>query len=209
MPFGGLPDPQRQDLPPSDWSWRENLIHLFSFSKSYCIPGHRVGLICASPALMPLLNVALDNIQICAPRPPQIALASLLKTLRPFVKETAASVRKRHELFASLLQDKSRFKHGRWGIGAQGGYYAFVKHPFIGVSARDVCERLAVEMGVICLPAGFFGPEHHGQDDEEEKKGVDKRWIRFSVANVDDERVRSVCERLEECVERFGWEIGV
>jgi len=133
----------------SDWAWRESLIHLFSFSKSYCIPGHRVGLVCASPVLMPSLNIALDNIQICAPRPPQLALASVLPTLRPFVREINEALASRHTLFASLLPPK-------WKIGAQGGYYAFVRHPFVGISAMKVCQRLAEEIGVLCLPAGFF-----------------------------------------------------
>ncbi|KAH8091377.1 PLP-dependent transferase [Cristinia sonorae] len=175
---------------PTDWSWRSTIIHLFSFSKSYCIPGHRVGLICASSSLIPQLNKALDNIQICAPRPPQLALASVLPQLRPFVKDVAGALERRHTLFKDSLPS-------RWKVGAQGGYYAFVQHPFKGVDAMVVCERLAKEMGVVCLPAGFFGPVGEGGE----------RWVRFSVANVDDERVRLVCERLKESEETFGWEI--
>lgn len=136
-----------------------------------------------------------------------MALAGMLDTLRPFVRSTAEAVRRRHEIFAQSIQDRSNSSGWRWEIGAQGGYYAFVKHPFKDVSARDVCERLAVEMGVVTLPAGFFGPEHHGEDEADEMKGVDKRWIRFSVANIDDEKVRLVCDRLGECVEKFGWAV--
>ncbi|THH27894.1 hypothetical protein EUX98_g6294 [Antrodiella citrinella] len=160
----------------ADWSWRSTIIHLFSFSKSYCIPGHRVGMICASPSLIPQLNKSLDNIQICAPRPPQLALAECLSQLRPFVKDTARALEKRHTLFKEFLPP-------RWKVGAQGGYYAFVKHPFRDVDARTVCERLAKEIGVICLPAGFFGPaDSTGMKDAE-------RWVRFSVANVDDAKI--------------------
>lgn len=180
---------------PRDWSWRQTLIQLFSFSKSYCIPGHRLGLVVASPDLSPALNTALDNIQICAPRPAQRALAGLLPSLRPFVKSTALAIDARHKLFKDCLPK-------RWHIGSQGAYYAFVRHPFKGVDSVDVSRRLAQEMGVITLPAGFFGPGTDGS-----AAGTMSRWIRFSVANVDDDKVRKICERLGESESVFGWEL--
>lgn len=152
-----------------------------------------MGLIAASPSLIPNLNKSLDNIQICAPRPPQFALAACLPELRPFLQETATALEHRHTLFKQVLSS-------RWKIGAQGGYYAFVQHPFEDVDATVVCERLAREMGVICLPAGFFGPST-------EAVAGGTKWIRFSVANVDDETVRLVCGRLKECETSFGWEL--
>ena len=185
--------PPSPSLPP-DWHWRTTFIHLFSFSKSYCIPGHRLGLVCAAPAVVPALCKALDSLQICAPRPPQVALAPLVPALRPFVRETAAAVEHRHALFRARLP-------ARWRIGSQGGYYAFVRHPFAGVHANEVCRRLAEEMGVVSLPAGFFGPK----GEENETVMDEDRWVRFSVANVDDRKVELVCERLVESEVVFGW----
>ncbi|KAI0342930.1 PLP-dependent transferase [Trametopsis cervina] len=182
---------------PESWNWRATLIHLFSFSKSYCIPGHRLGLMVSSPSISPALNTALDNTQICAPRPAQAALAPLLASLRPFVRDTARAVASRHILFKDTLPK-------RWHIGSQGAYYAFVRHPFKGVDASEVCQRLAQEIGVICLPAGFFSPGQGGR-----AQGDMGRWIRFSVANVDDQKVKQVCERLEECESLFGWDLDV
>ncbi|KAH9849433.1 PLP-dependent transferase [Lenzites betulinus] len=184
------------DVPSADWSWRSTFIHLFSFSKSYCVPGHRLGLVCASPEMTRALCTALDSLQICAPRPPQSALAPLIAGLRPFVRATAEAVAHRHTLFKARLP-------ARWRIGSQGGYYAFVRHPFKGRHANEVCERLAKETGVLSLPAGFFGPK----GDEEGTVGDEDRWVRFSVANVDDERVVLVCERLAESENVFGWEL--
>ena len=181
------------DLLPK-WDWRTTFIHLFSFSKSYCIPGHRLGLICASPDVIPSLNKVLDNMQICAPRPPQVALAPLVAALRPFVRDTAAAVARRHTLFRDLLPS-------RWKIGSQGGYYAFVRHPFTGVHANEVCKRLAQEIGVVTLPAGFFGP----RAEEDAVVREEDRWIRFSVANVDDTKVELVCQRLQESEAYFRW----
>lgn len=119
----------------------------------------------------------------------QLALGPILPSLRQVIRETAAALERRHALFRDTLP-------GAWKIGAQGGYYAFVKHPFVGVGSREVCRRLAVEMGVVTLPSAFFR-EEAGED----------HWIRFSVANVDDEKVRSVCERLSEAENVFEWEV--
>ena len=70
-----------------DPAWREGVVHLYSFplysfSKAYCVPGHRVGAIVAGPAFRTELMKALDTMQICAPRPAQAALAWAVPALR-------------------------------------------------------------------------------------------------------------------------------
>ncbi|KAJ8085607.1 hypothetical protein PM082_004425 [Marasmius tenuissimus] len=174
-------------------TWRSTLIHLYSFSKSYRIPGHRLGCIATSPSLITQIIKILDTLQICPPRIPQLALSQsgLLEELRADIHGTAAQVARRHQLFREYLPK-------RWRIASQGGYYAFVRHPFPGIGSEEVCKRLATEIGVVVLPGAFFGIT------EEE----DDRWVRFSVANVDDGKVKRVCERLAESEEAFGWELS-
>lgn len=75
-------------------------------------------------------------------------------------------------------------------IGASGGYFAFVKHPFVGKGSAEVCQKLAAEVGVLLLPGTFASP---GGEDGHDPFG---RWIRFAVANVDEERLRLVGDRL-------------
>ncbi|KAG5638509.1 hypothetical protein H0H81_012314, partial [Sphagnurus paluster] len=177
-------------------NWRSNFIHLFSFSKSYCLPGHRLGAIAGSPVLLDKIRTVLDCLQICAPRPFQIALTPLLPTLRPYIRETAIAIQARHELFRHLLP-------ARWKIGSQGGYFAFVKHPFRGITSLEVSKRLAMELGVVTLPSAFFCEEESGDLATWDKA----RWIRFSVANVDDEKVKKICLRLAEAESVFQWEL--
>ena len=116
----------------------------------------------------------------------------------------------RHILFSENLPK-------RWKVGAkvEGGYFAFVKHPFQDIESETVCKRLAEDMGVLVLPGSFFrqDKEERSQDtdtdtdtDTATDEGVD-RWIRFSVANVDDDKVKKVCERLAECEALFGWSL--
>ncbi|KIJ53506.1 hypothetical protein M422DRAFT_154683 [Sphaerobolus stellatus SS14] len=179
---------ERASVEQEGWDWRETFIHLFSFSKSYCVPGHRLGAIVASPDILDHINTVLDCIQICPPRPIQAALHPLLPSIRPFIRSNAQALANRHELFRSILPEG-------WIIGSQGGYYAFVRHPISGVSALDVSMKLAKDLGVVTLPASFFGLSRTSPADD--------GWIRFSIANVSDENLKKVRERLLECEQSF------
>ncbi|KAK0495054.1 PLP-dependent transferase [Armillaria luteobubalina] len=176
----------------SSTDWRTTLIHLCSFSKSYRIPGYRLGALVAAPSLLKEINKVLDCLQICAPHAPQLALGPLLPELRNSIREMAEQLEKRHALFRKELPSA-------WKVGAAaaGGYYAFVRHPFVNVGAGVVAKRLAVELGVVGLPEGFF----------KDGDANDGKWIRFSVANVDDEKIVAACKRLKEAEESFGWQV--
>lgn len=63
----------------------------------------------------------------------------------------------------------------------------------------QVCERMAAEGGIVTLPVQVFAAEATLQEDDS------NRWIRFSVANVNDETIVRVCRRLSEIELRFGW----
>lgn len=69
-------------------TWRASIISLYSFSKSYRIPGHRLGAITANPELLREVVKVLDTLQICAPRLPQLALSSPFPIQSPSVTTT-------------------------------------------------------------------------------------------------------------------------
>ncbi|KAG8704069.1 hypothetical protein FRC08_002476 [Ceratobasidium sp. 394] len=134
-------------------NWRSNLVHLFSFSKSYCVPGHRLGAIVGGTAVLENIAKVLDCMQICPARPLQIALAPLLPSLRSDLATQSAELSARHDVFRQmLLQSPS----SGWKIGSAGAYFALVKHPFKGVHAVEVCRRLAEQCGVVVSPSFFL-----------------------------------------------------
>jgi aspartate/methionine/tyrosine aminotransferase len=157
--------------------WRGRLVHLYSFSKAYAIPGHRLGAIVADSALLAELAKVLDCIQICPPRPAQAPVAWAIEGTRAWREETRAGINRRIATFRSSIADAPG-----WEISAIGAYFAFVRHPF-DENSEAVGERLAREAGVITLPGPFFGP---GQE----------RHIRFAFANVSDESLAGVSARL-------------
>ncbi|KAJ9093764.1 hypothetical protein QFC19_008203 [Naganishia cerealis] len=207
--------------------WREHVISVGSFSKSYKIPGHRLGVIVAGRQVLKGITTVADCIQcllkICAPRPPQIALAAVLPALRDDLAQTSARLAARLRLFKQLVENVPG-----WKVEAQGGFFSYVRHPFVrstglaaGAKEREwmpsehVSKVLAERCGVLTLPGAFFMPARDDPTwDALSKAGsvlVDDRWIRFAVANVDDDLVRKVPERLErlnEIMVNDGYELA-
>ncbi|KAJ3759197.1 PLP-dependent transferase [Lentinula raphanica] len=207
--------------------WRSTLISLYSFSKSYRIPGHRLGAITASPELLKEIGKVLDTLQICAPRVPQLALAkefsasslekeveettSVLAALKSDILSTSLAIHARQRLFKDTLEKEAP----NWKVVSQGAYYAFVQHPFLSQSSEDVCQKLVEEVGVRVLPGSFFFDKDLDITESlsfKSKLNELDRYIRFSVANVSDEKVVKVCRRLGEAErvfkEEFGWVVG-
>lgn len=160
-------------------NWQANLIQLYSFSKSFCIPGHRLGAIAAGAAVVDEVAKVMDNLQICAPRAPQQAVAKGLPALagwregnRQEIGRRAAAMR---AAFAAVPD---------WDLQALGAYFAFVRHPFAGRTAAQVAEALAREFGIVTLPGSYFG------------QGLE-RHLRFAFANVDAGQIGEAAGRLK------------
>jgi len=171
-----------EQMPPHalfrDPSWRDGLIHLYSFSKAYCVPGHRVGAIIAGPAFRAELMKALDTMQICAPRAAQMALAWAVPALRGWRAANQALMAERAATFRQVVAQLPG-----WRLDALGAYFAYLRVPQDGPGALALAERLAAERGLLSLPGPFFGP---GQD----------RHLRLAFANAGLEAIAEVPRRL-------------
>lgn len=158
--------------------WGDTVIQLYSFSKAYCIAGHRLGAITASKRALDEIGKVLDCVQICAPRAPQKAVTWALGALNEWREENREKILGRAARFRDAMTAAAD-----WRIDAMGAYFAYVRHPFTGTQARAVAERLAVERGVLCMPGPYFGP---GQEQH----------LRLAFANVSEEALESIAERL-------------
>ncbi len=158
--------------------WEETLISLYSFSKSFCIPGHRLGAITASEAVIGQVAKIMDNLQICAPRAAQGAVAAALPLLAAWREENRQEIGRRAEALKAVMQQLPD-----WKLDAIGAYFAFVRHPFAGVGSAEVAEKLAKRVGITCIPGVYFG---EGQQN----------YLRFAFANADVETIGRITERL-------------
>jgi aspartate/methionine/tyrosine aminotransferase len=164
----------------ADAGWRERVVQLYSFSKAYAVPGHRLGAIVAGPGLMREIGKVLDSLQICAPRTGQRALVWGIPALRDWREENRVEINARAAAFARVMGQIEG-----WRVDSVGAYFAYVRHPFAGVAGARVAERLARERGVLALPGSYFGP---GQQTH----------LRVAFANVGIGMVENLRARLSD-----------
>jgi aspartate/methionine/tyrosine aminotransferase len=162
----------------AETDWQETLIQLYSFSKAYCIPGHRIGAVLAGQRFVAELTKILDCVQICPPRAPQAALTWAIGALSGWRGENRRTIARRAQSFRSVVS-----RIAGWSVASIGAYFAYVRHPFPGKPAAEVAEWLAADRGVVSLPASYFGPR---QED----------FLRLAYANVDVAAVNALPERL-------------
>ena len=147
------------------------------------MPGHRVGAMFAGAPVVTQIAKVLDNLQICAPRAAQIALAWAIDALSGWREENRAEIVARGAAFRAMLAALPG-----WRIESQGAYFAYVRHAVPGATASAVAERLVREAGVLCLPGSYFGP---GQDHH----------LRIAIANVDRSMIAGLGARFASLTE--------
>jgi len=162
-----------------DPSWADTAIHLYSFSKAYALAGYRVGALVASETVNREVTKVLDCVSICAAQISQRAALFGLQHGSKWKEE------KRQLMFQRAIAFQSAMKIGGHGyeIAANGPYFAYVKHPYAGESARDVARYLAEEANLLALPGEMFGPDQES-------------YLRFAFANVGVELMPAIASRL-------------
>jgi hypothetical protein len=159
--------------------WAETLIHLYSFSKVYALTGYRVGAVACGAALLAEIAKAMDCVAICAPRIAQEAALYGIGYLAGWRREKQMQMRDR----AAALRAAFQRNDLDYELVSAGGFFAYVRHPFAGVSAADVARRLAAEQNLLCLPGTMFGPEQ-------------EPFLRLAFANVETDQMAEIARRL-------------
>ena len=91
---------------------------------------------------------------ICQTTPTQIALEYAFDHLDSWVAEKRVMMEGRHDCFRGLFDDEVN----GFRLVTSGAFFAFIRHPFPGISAWEVSRRLIKECGLITLPGEIFGP---------------------------------------------------
>jgi aspartate/methionine/tyrosine aminotransferase len=162
-----------------DPDWQGTLIHLYSFSKVFCLTGYRVGALVGAPTLVENVAKAMDTVAICAPHIGQLAAIRGLDALGDWRRSNTLLMRERLTALRSAL---SRTDLGYELISA-GAYFAYVRHPYRGQSAADVARRLVDRQNLLALPGTMFGPN---QED----------YLRVAFANVEKNWMSQIAARL-------------
>ncbi len=162
----------------ADADWGATLIQLYSFSKAYAIPGHRLGALVAEPAVIGEIAKILDSVQICPARPAQRVVAWAIDGMRDWREAQRADLQQRAAACRAAFAPLSG-----WRLDSVGAYFAYAAHPYPGERAGLVAQRLASEFGILGLPGPYFGP---GQETH----------LRLAFANVGSAVLEGVTTRL-------------
>ncbi|MGL4441579.1 MAG: aminotransferase, partial [Bosea sp. (in: a-proteobacteria)] len=161
-----------------DADWKQNVIQLYSFSKSYAVPGWRLGTIVAGETVQAEIGKVLDCVQICPSRAGQQAVAWGIEALRDWREANRSDINARATAFRRAMSGLNG-----WSVDQSGAYFAYVRHPFGETPAAQVAEMLARRWGVLALPGSYFGP---GQDGH----------LRMAFANVTTPAIADAVARL-------------
>lgn len=164
-----------------DADWRDTLVHLYSFSKVFCLTGYRVGAIVAGPRLNAEIAKAMDTVAICAPHIGQAAALEGLRSLGDWRRGNTKLMRDRLATLRGALKRNDL----RYELISSGAYFAYLRHPHRNLSAAQVARRLADQQNMLCLPGSMFGG---GQDE----------FLRFAFANVAADSMPAIAERLAQ-----------
>ena len=131
----------------------ERAVVLNSFSKSFAVPGWRIGYLTAPLELVNYIANMQYHLVACPPTPPQFALAKVFGVQEKFVQKVVPIFDRRRKAMIDGLNDIKGF-HCHMPEGA---FYAFPSYSQ-AIASRDLAHKL-VANGVICAPGTAFGEQ--------------------------------------------------
>jgi aspartate/methionine/tyrosine aminotransferase len=169
----------------ADPSWRDWLVHLYSFSKAFRLTGHRTGALVASAERLAEAEKLLDTVTICPPQLGQKAALWGLRNLGDWLAAERAEILRRRAAIEAALAPLPG-----WRLLGCGAYFAYVEHPH-PLPSNELCPRLVRDLSLLALPGTMFAPSLSQGGD-----GQPERHLRLAFANVGVEGLRVVGERL-------------
>lgn len=168
----------------TDPDWDKVLVHLYSFSKTYRLTGHRVGAIAAGTSLLQEIEKFIDTVTICPSQVGQFGALWGINNLDQWVAGERAEILDRR---AAISEGFAPLENQGWKLLGHGAYFAYVEHPH-KLTGDAFARRLVQDAGVLLLPATMFVPETDRSGD---------RQLRIAFANVDRSGIGELIDRLQ------------
>jgi aspartate/methionine/tyrosine aminotransferase len=162
-------------------AWGDHLVQIASFGKTYALTGYRAGMLTASPQFIHQALKAQDSMAVCQPRITQHAVKFGVEYLDGWVAGNRDMMTRRHDLFRSeFLQPGNPFH-----LSASGAFFAWVRHPWPGLTGRQAAKRLVDQAAILCLPGEVFGPGLEG-------------YLRLAFGNIRQESIPEAVRRFRK-----------
>ena len=133
-----------------------HVITFGSFSKTFGMPGWRLGYLFGDSGILGHALKVQDSAVICPPAPSQIMLERALES-GGWVEERLAGLKSRLDACRSAVRASDALG---W-VEPGGGFFAMVRLP-PGVASRDAARILLLEHGIAAVPGSAFGPAGEG-----------------------------------------------
>ncbi|MGH1454712.1 MAG: aminotransferase [Paracoccaceae bacterium] len=168
-----------------DPDWDDTLVHLYSFSKSYRLTGHRIGAMIASPERLYQGEKFIDASTICPNQLGQRAALWGLENLDDWLAQERREILHRR---AAITGGFAQLHAQGWHLLGCGAYFAYVQHPF-DLPSNLLAQQLVKQAAVLALPATMFTPDH-------DPAGA--RQMRLAFANIDAAGIGHLFDRLSD-----------
>lgn len=165
----------------SDPDWTDNFIHIASFGKTFALTGLRCGALIGAEKFIEQALKIQDSMVVCQSRIAQLALAFGCRHLDQWVAENAKRMGRRHDRFKELFLSAGL----DFELAASGSFFAWIKHPWKGLTGRQAAKKLADEANLICLPGEAFGP------------GLES-YLRLAFGNIETENLPHAIARFQQ-----------
>ena len=165
----------------TDPHWSDYFVQIMSFGKTYALTGYRAGALIASEQFIHHALKAQDTMAVCQPRITQQAIRYGVAHLDGWVAANREMMARRHDRFREEFTGPGN----PFRLVTSGTFFAWVRHPFPGLTGREVARRLVLEAGLLCLPGEVFGP---GLTD----------YLRLAFGNIREETIPDSVARFRE-----------
>lgn len=159
---------------------KDKTITLGTFSKTYGIPGWRLGYYIGAREILDESVKIQDTTTICAPAPAQYLGLRLLENRDIFIPKFVSLMENNHKIAKDLLEEVSWLQ----ASNSMGAYYLFPKQT-TGINTEKLANNLITQNKVAVVPGQGFGEYY-------------KDHVRISFANVHSEQLKDAFSRLKQ-----------
>jgi len=145
----------------------DRLLLVNGFSKTYAMTGWRVGYSVVPKDLVPTVNLFMNNSVSSTSTFCQLAaIEAFAPETEPIVATMVQEFRRRRDVFVDGLNSINGIRC----LKPHGAFYLFPNISGLGMTSKELADRLLNEAGVAALPGTAFGAQGEG-------------YLRFSFAN--------------------------
>jgi aspartate/methionine/tyrosine aminotransferase len=155
----------------------DHTISLFSLSKSYGMPGYRIGYTVFPAGIHSEMLKVQDTLTICAPSPLQAAAEAAIKLGAAYPKQFIPRIEKVRRIFIERVTSLDLVK-----MPVTNGSYYFLLRLKTRKSDWGIAKTLIEEYGVMTIPGTVFGTRYPA--------------VRLAYANVDESEAEMGISRL-------------